>query len=57
MNKRIRKKKEKQSILEHSFEIIPEYPFKERKKAVDKIWQISNIIKTPIKIGYKRRKI
>lgn len=55
MNKRIKKKKEKQSIMEYSFELVPEYPFKKRKKIVNKQWKMYHDGNIPIKIGYKRQ--
>lgn len=54
MNKRIRKKKEKQSLMEYSFETVPEYPFKKRKRIIDKQWKEYRE-SGKIKIGYKRK--
>lgn len=47
MNRRIRKKKEKQSIMKYSFELVPTYPFKKRKEIVNKQWRMYN------EAGYK----
>ena len=55
MNRRIRKKKEKQSIMEYSFEIVPNYPMKRRRKIVNKIWQMYTGAGKKLEIGYKRK--
>lgn len=55
MNKRIRKKKEKQSLMEYSFELAPSYPFKKRKKIINKQWKIYNDAGCKLNIGYKRQ--
>lgn len=54
MNRRIRKKKEKQSIMEYSFETVPNFPYKKRKRIVDKQWAAYHNAEGII-IGYKRR--
>lgn len=56
MNKRIKKKKEKQSIMEHSFQLVPVYPMKRRRKIVNRIWQMYTKEGLKISIGYKERK-
>lgn len=55
MNKRIRKKKEKQSLMEYSLELVPEYPFKTRKQIVNKQWKMYHDAGYKLKIGYKRQ--
>lgn len=55
MNRRIRKKKEKQSIMEYSYEIAPNIPYKLRKKSVDKQWKMYHDSDNKIIIGYKRK--
>lgn len=57
MNKRIRKKEEKKSLMESSFELVPEYPFRKRKRIVNKLWKMYHEGDTTDKIiiGYKRR--
>ena len=55
MNRRIRKKKEKKSLMEYSFEIVPDYPFKKRKRNIDKEWKSYHDSGIKIKIGYKRK--
>ena len=57
MNARIRKKKEKQSIMECSFEIAPGYPYKKRKQVVNKSWKMYHDAEFKILIGYKRKTI
>lgn len=53
MNRRIRKKKEKLSILNNSYEIAPEYKKKSRKRCVNKIWNMYHKAGIKILIGYK----
>ena len=55
VNKRIRKKKEKKSIIEYSFELVPDYPRKRRKKIVNEIWRDYHKNAIKIMIDYKRR--
>ncbi len=58
MNRRIRKKKEKKSLMEYSYEIVsPEYPYKKRKQAINDQWKLFHKAGYQIKIGYKRRYI
>lgn len=57
MNRRIRKKKEKQSLMEYSFELVSEYPFKKRKKIINEQWKMFHDNNLSIKIGYKRQTI
>lgn len=54
MNRRIRKKKEKQSIWEYSCEIAPDVPNKKRRRTVSKTWYSYTYNGFKIKIGYKR---
>ena len=57
MNKRIRKKKEKESLMEYSFELVPVYPFKKRKKIINEEWKIYHDAGYKLKIGYKRQSL
>lgn len=57
MNRRIKKKKEKQSLMEGSFELVPEYPYKKRKRIVDKEWKQYHDAGIDIVIGYKRKQV
>lgn len=57
MNRRIRKKKEKQSLMEGSFELVPEYPYKKRKRIVDREWKQYHDAGIGIVIGYKRKPV
>lgn len=55
MNRRIRKKKEKQSIMEYSYEVAPDIPYKLREKSVNKQWNMYHDSGDKIIIGYKRK--
>ena len=55
MNYRVRKKKEKQSLMEYSFEIVPDFPYKRRKRIINKQWKAYHIGGFKILIGYKRK--
>ena len=55
INKRIKKKKEKQSLMEYSFELVPEYPIKKRKQVVNNQWNMYHAAGYKLKIGYKRK--
>ena len=54
MNKRITKKKEKQSLMAYSFELIPCYSFKERKKLINQLWKMYHDAGYKMSIGYKK---
>lgn len=55
MNKRIRKKKEKYSLQEYSFEFDSKYLYKNRKKIVNELWKLCQKREIKISINYKRR--
>lgn len=55
MNRRIRKKKEKQSLMEGSFELVPEYPYRKRKRIINREWKEYHEAGLHIIIGYKRK--
>lgn len=55
MNKRIRKKKEKQSLMEASFEIVSGCQYKKRKQVVNELWKEYNKAGVRIIIEYKRK--
>lgn len=57
MNRRIRKKKEKQSLMEYSFEIIKDFSYKKRKRIVDRIWKNYSEANFKILVGYKKKLI
>ena len=57
LNRRIRKKKEKQSLMEGSFELVPIYPYKRRKRIVNQQWKMYHEAGFKILIGYKRKEI
>lgn len=55
MNRRIRKKKEKQSLMEYSFELVADFPYKKRKQIIGKQWKAYHENGLKILIGYRRR--
>lgn len=57
MNFRIRKKKEKQSLMEYSFGIAINFPYKRRKQIINKQWKSYHEAGDKIIIGYKRNSI
>lgn len=57
MNARIRKKKEKQSLMEYSFETVIDFPYKRRKCIVNKQWKDYHDSGYRIVTGYKRMSI
>lgn len=57
MNYRLRKKKEKQSLMEYSFETAVDFPYKRRKRIIDKQWKAYHMDGFKILIGYKRKLI
>lgn len=57
MNSRIRKKKEKQSLMEYSFETVVDFPYKRRKRIINKQWKAYHMNGYRILIGYKRKSI
>lgn len=57
MNFRIRKKKEKQSLMEYSFETVIDFPYKRRKQIINKQWRSYHEAGDKIIIGYKRKPI
>lgn len=57
MNSRIRKKMEKQSLMEYSFEIVIDFPYNKRKRVINKLWKIYHENGFKIIIGYKRKPI
>lgn len=57
MNKRIRKKKEKQSLMENSFELVPDYPYRKRKRIVNRQWKMYHDAGFKLEIGHKRSAI
>ena len=54
MNKRITKKKEKQSLMVYSFEFIPCHSCKERKKLINQLWKMYHDAGYKISVGYKK---
>ena len=57
MNKRIRKKKEKQSLMENSFELVSDYPYRKRKRIVNRQWKMYHDAGFKLEIGHKRSAI
>ena len=55
MNRRIKKKKEKQVLMAASFDMVPNYPYKKRKEIVNKQWKMFTEGGIKIETSYKKQ--